>query len=60
MLADHRFLSRRSTKIKTLHRDYIKKIRAYRFDENELIDSDHVDFIGTFMRVLFTMSTIFG
>ena len=35
-----------STKISSLHRDYIKKIRAYRFDENELIDSDHVDFIG--------------
>ena len=35
-----------SSKISSLHRDYIKKIRAYRFDKNELIDSDHVDFIG--------------
>ena len=32
--------------LKNVHQDYKKKIRKYRFEENERIRSDHVDFVG--------------
>jgi hypothetical protein len=32
--------------LKNLHEDYKKKLRKYRFDVDERIRSDHLDFVG--------------
>lgn len=32
--------------LKTLHKDYKKWVKQYRFDDGEFVDSDHIDFIG--------------